>query len=352
MFSFFKKILSKPNFLRDTPKPNNVLLVETNGCHGEVIAAYIKYFQNLNINVYCLVNSRLANENPFCRLNNICKIYSASLKQLHKLLKIEYLRKYDHIFIMSSINYKGGENNVPDMFPDLQKHKSVYYIHHESQYISEFYSDTDTNRNIMLGKYDNCTYINPHLFGDYTIPEMQAPATFVCVGGITPERKNHKLLLNAIQQLHDEGHAFKVLVIGSGSLKNIPHSVQSHIELLGHLSYSDMYKYVESAHFFLPLLDPDNQEHEKYITIKVTGSAQLIYGFRKIPVIHSKFAKFYRFNNQNAILYDDLTDGMRNALKTTSDQYKKFIKELDNTASEIETESAENLQKILSTGTL
>ena len=43
---------------------------------------------------------------------------------------------------------------------------------------------------------------------------------------------------------------------------------------------------------------------------------------------------------------------MRNALKTTSDQYKKFIKELDITASEIETESAENLQKILSIGTL
>lgn len=348
MFSFFKKIFSRPNFKHDTPKPNNILLVETNGCHGEVIAAYIKYFQRLNINVYCLVNKRLANENPFCRLSDICKIYSASLKQLHKLLRIKHLRKYDRIFIMSSINYKGGENNVPDMFPDLKKHKSVYYIHHESQYISEFYSDTDINHNIMLGKYNNCTYINPHLFGDYTTPEKQEASTiFVCVGGITPERKNHKLLLNAIQHLHDEGHNFKVLVIGSGSLKNIPSSVQSHIELLGHLSYSDMYNYVESAHFFLPLLDPDNQEHEKYITIKVTGSAQLIYGFKKVPVIHSKFANFYRFNNHNAILYNNLSDGMRQAIHSSAQQYQEYIHELDITVTEIETESAENLRRIL-----
>lgn len=352
MFSFFKKILSKPNFLRDTPKPNNVLLVETNGCHGEVIAAYIKYFQNLNINVYCLVNKHLANENPFCRLNNICKIYSASLRRLHKLLKIEHLRKYDHIFIMSSINYKGGGNNIPDMFPDLQKHKSVYYVHHESQYISEFYSDTDTNHNIMLGKYDNCTYINPHLFGDYTIPAKQSPTTFICVGGIEPERKNHKLLLNAIQQLHDEGHLFQVLIIGYGHLKKIPKATQKHIKILGHLDYPDMYKYVELSHFFLPLLDPDNNDHEKYITSKVTGSAQLIYGFKKIPVIHNKFANFYRFNKNNAILYDDLTDGMRDAIKSTTQQYKKYIQELDNTATEIETESEKNLQKILSIGTL
>ena len=75
-----------------------------------------------------------------------------------------------------------------------------------------------------------------------------------------------------------------------------------------------------------------------------------LYCFYFLPKYFSKllkFAKFYRFNNQNAILYNDLSDGMRNALKTTSDQYKKFIKELDITASEIETESAENLRRIL-----
>ena len=76
MFSIIKKIFNKPDFKTDTPQPNNVLLVETNGCHGEVIAAYIQYFQRLNKNVYCLVNKRVARENPFCRLSNIKQIYS------------------------------------------------------------------------------------------------------------------------------------------------------------------------------------------------------------------------------------------------------------------------------------
>ena len=347
MFSIIKKIFKKPNFKTDTPQPNNVLLVETNGCHGEVISSYIQYFQRLNINVYCLVNKRVARENPFCRLSDIKQIYSASLKKLHKLLKKEYLNKYDHIFIMSSINYKGGENNVPDMFPDLKEHKSVFYVHHESQYISMFYTDTDINHNIMLGRYNNCTYINPHLFGEYKIPHKEQTTTFVCVGGINPERKNHKILLDAIQQLHNEGLNFQVNIVGSGSLKNIPPQIQSHIKLLGHVNYSDMYNYVESAHFFLPLLDPKNPEHEKYITIKVTGSTQLIYGFRKIPVIHNKFAKFYNFDNNNAILYDNLVTGMRNAISLNKEEYNKYIKNLDHTSKSIETESLENLRRIL-----
>lgn len=347
MFSIIKKIFNKPDFKTDTPQPNNVLLVETNGCHGEVIAAYIQYFQRLNKNVYCLVNKRVARENPFCRLSNIKQIYSASLKKLSKLLKSEHISKYDHIFIMSSINYKGGENNVPDMFPDLKKHRSVFYVHHESQYISEFYTDTDINHNIMLGRYKNCTYINPHLFGDHKIPTKSNTTTFICVGGINPERKNHKILLNAIQELHNQGLNFQVLIVGSGSLTNIPSDIQRHIKLLGHVNYYDMYNYVESAHFFLPLLDPDNIEHEKYTTIKVTGSAQLIYGFKKVPVIHNKFAKFYNFDTNNAIIYDNLIDGMRTAITTNINEYNSYITHLTKTSKKIETESLNNLQRIL-----
>lgn len=347
MFSIIKKIFKKPNFKTDTPHPNNVLLVETNGCHGEVISAYIQYFQRLNINVYCLVNKRVARENPFCRLSDIKQIYSASLKNLSKLLKSKHLDKYDHIFIMSSINYKGGERNISDMFPDLKKHRSVFYVHHESQYISELYTDTDINHNIMLGRYKNCTYINPHLFGEHKIPSKTDTTTFICVGGIAPERKNHKILLNAIQELHNQGLKFQVLIVGYGHLKNIPTDIKKHIKLVGHINYSDMYKYVESAHFFLPLLDPNVSEHKKYITIKTTGSAQLIYGFKKVPVIHTKFANFYDFDKTNAIIYDDLTDGMRDAILLNNTEYSELIASLEKTANKIAQESLQNLQKIL-----
>ena len=41
----------KNPFIKTVPEKNNVLLLETNGCHGEVIGGYAKYFQDLGYNV-------------------------------------------------------------------------------------------------------------------------------------------------------------------------------------------------------------------------------------------------------------------------------------------------------------
>lgn len=70
-----------------------------------------------------------------------------------------------------------------------------------------------------------------------------------------------------------------------------------------------MYEAMRRADYFLPLLDPGNPAHNRYTTTGVTGSAQLVYGFAKIPVIHEKFASFYGFNDRNALLYREETLG-------------------------------------------
>lgn len=344
MFSFIRH-----PFTKNTPTKNNVLLIETNGCHGEVIAGYIKYFQELNFNVYVLVTDTIKKENPFCRLNNF-KIFYSKFKNFRKLLKNEYINRYDHIFVMSSVCYTGGTNSVRDLYPDLQKHKSVYYVHHNLDYIKKYYQDTDKKHNIMLGhiiEKNSYTYINPHLFGKYDVPKKSEPTIFISVGGINPKRKNHELLINAIKTLHDKGYQFKVLIVGSGSLNHLDKNIKQHIELLGHLNYPEMYKNVEKANFFLPLLDAHNPDHNRYIKTQITGSAQLIYGFRKIPVIHSKFAKFYDFNSKNAILYENLADGMEQAILTKSSNYDKYIKNLNTTSNNIKQESLNNLKDIL-----
>ena len=109
-----------------------------------------------------------------------------------------------------------------------------------------------------------------------------------------------------------------------------------------------MFEKLESADFFLPLLDPDNPAHDRYLTTGVTGSAQLIYGFAKVPVIHSKFADFYRFNNSNAIVYSgDMTDAMLHAINMTDTEYEKLRQSLKQTADEIKRESINNLREIL-----
>lgn len=347
MFNLFPK----DKFSTFIPKRNNVLLVETNGCHGEVIGGYLQYFQNIGINAYILVTDTIKKEKPFCRLHTE-KIFSTKFKNFHKLLKSEYLNRYDHIFIMSSVNYTHGSHAVRDLFPDLQKHKSVYWVHHQIGYIHNYYPDIDKKHNIMLGHIvdkigGGQVFMNPHLFGEYTIPSKTDETVFISVGGINPKRKNHNLLIDAIKTLHDKNYKFRVLIVGSGSLKHIDKSVRKHIKLLGHLNYDKMYNNVEKSHFFLPLLDANNPEHDRYIKTQVTGSAQLVYGFRKVPVVHKKFANFYDFNPKNAIIYDDLADGMERAILMNATDYDKHIKQLDKTANSIKQETTDNLKDIL-----
>ena len=341
MFNF------KHPFEKNIPLKHNVLLLETNGCHGEVIGGYAKYFQDLGYNVYILVSKVIKKENPFCRLN-AHNIFASRNKSFQTLLKSQYINNYDHIFVMSSVDYAHGqENAVKNLYPDLQKHPSVYYVHHNKQYINKLYKQTNKKHNIMLGKFDNTVYINPHLFGDYKIPKKQDETIFVSVGGVNPKRKNHTILLSAIDELDKQHMKFKVLVVGSGSLKHLQSNIKKHIKLLGHLNYKKMYDVVEKSHFFLPLLDEHNAKHTRYIKTQVTGSAQLIYGFRKIPVTHKKFAPFYRFNDKNAVVYNNLTDGMKSAIMMTDKDYDKHIKQMDKTATKIYNESLNNLKEIL-----
>lgn len=342
MFRFF----NRNKFTNHIPKQNNVLLIETNGCHGEVISAYIKYFEQLNFNVYVLASNVIKKENPFCRLN-IKNLFYSKFKNFAKILKSEYLNRYDHIFVMSSVNYTFGEKPVTELYPDLQQHKSVFYVHHNMAYIEKYFQNTDKSHNIMLGQFPDTVYLNPHLFGEYTIPSKSEPTIFVSVGGINPRRKNHTMLLNAIEELHDKNYNFQILVVGSGSIKNLNNKIKQHLKILGHLNYDKMYDAVEHAHFFLPLLDENNPDHERYIKTQVTGSAQLIYGFTKIPVIHKQFAKFYRFDTKNSVPYENLAAGMEQAILMSESDYDNHIFELKKTATGIKLESLKNLAKIL-----
>ena len=67
------------------------------------------------------------------------------------------------------------------------------------------------------------------------------------------------------------------------------------------------------------MLDNGINEHERYITIGTSGSFQLIYGFVKPCIIHTKFAGVHSFNNDNSFLYntkeevDTLIEGIKKA---------------------------------------
>ena len=110
-----------------------------------------------------------------------------------------------------------------------------------------------------------------------------------------------------------------------------------------------MYREMEKADFFLPLLDGTNPDHERYITTAVTGSAQLIYGFLTPPLIERKFASFYGFDDKNACVYDagDLAFAMQTAMMMTPEEYEIVRIALKKLADDVYRQSLKNLKRIL-----
>lgn len=173
---------------------------------------------------------------------------------------------------------------------------------------------------------------------------------FITVGSLSAQRKNHNLLIEALQTIYHEGHRdFSVIIVGEGELGEIPGHLRPFLHVAGKLDFPAMYAAMERADYFLPLLDPGNPAHDRYITTGITGSALLIYGFAKIPVIHEKFASFYGFNDRNALLYGEETLGgaMLRAIRQTEEEYAEMQQALLQLGRDIDRESRSNLKRAL-----
>lgn len=349
-----QSFLSLFHWNKEKIKENSVLLIETNNCHGEVIAGYLEYFQKLGFNIDILVNWEILNEDPFCRLDlSKVRIASCDFATTCFFLNSTKILGYKHIIVMTSacyfINKDRQYTSVLENYPSLKKHKSLFIVEHDTVDINRFNEDdfVKNKKLITLGHFPCSTFVCPFLFGSKQLNLKNKLTTFVCIGSISNARKNHRLLIDAVMSLAKDNQKFRVVVVGEGDLKNIPKEVLPYITFMGRLNFKDMFNTVESADFYLPLLDPNNEKHFRYITTGVSGSAQLIYGFSKVPVIHSKFASFYGFDKQNAIIYDDLYLAMREAISLDDDEYVKKQQCLSSLTEKLYLESLENLKEIL-----
>lgn len=335
-------------------RKNSVLLIEANDSHGEVIAGYLKYFQNLGYRVDVLLNSKIATENPFCRLDvSDVRVFVSGYLFLKKFLKQDKISEYKHIMLMTSAVYFYRENDyyisALRYYPELKKHPSLLIVEHELNDIEKLgeQSFVKMKRLITLGHFSKGVFAAPVLFGNLRITQKNELTTFICVGSIRNVRKNYQQLIDATLRLVHENKSFKIVIVGDGKLEHLPQEVHPYIEITGRLDFPKMFSKMEEADFYLPLLDAENVEHERYITTGVTGSAQLIYAFAKVPVLHPKFAPFYRFNDQNAIVTKDLFEGMKQAVEMSEEEYALKQKALKNLAVSLEKETQNNFKDIL-----
>ena len=342
-------------------RPNSVLLIEPNPYHGEIQPGFVKYFQDLGYNVDIFMRLENYIENPFVNYtDNPPRMFFGTAPIIRDWVNKLTPDQYEYVFLSSSafwnnpneffgpyLEYLGGEPKAKHGILMIE-HNAIPCLkeYNEEKYLAE-------NRLFALTENNGIPRLNPHYFGVFDETEFNPNMiNFVVVGGVNSDCKNHNLLLESINGLITNGISnFHIYVIGKGRL-NIPKELSEYISFMGRLNYRDMYDVVNKSDYILALLDPTNPKHDRYKTGTTTGSFQLSLGFTKPIVIDREFAKHYKLNDKNAIVYEqnDLYNAMRDAITKTVAEYKSMQQNLSKLEKDIYQESLNNLTKSVKNG--
>lgn len=340
-------------------RKNCVLIVETNNCHYEVIPGYAKYFTELGYNVDIAVCGDERLDFLSDALRSV-RVYNLGEKDIERLLSAAAICKYRYIVFNSAIKYVGGgAANAPEMPLVTDYYKNIAADISKMIFVQHHMERRGINRNQIAlvdlhNSYSSRFYtVNPHYFGKVKITQKNKDITkFIVVGGISSWRKNYDLLIASVRRLAKLTDRFKVIVVGAGQKLQIDEDVAAYFDIRGRLPYREMFAAMEEADFFLCLLDPENPDHDRYVSMGTSGSFQLIYGFAKLCLIQAKFAAAYEFNHTNSLVYEnnaDLVPLMQQAIEMDGTVYARLQSELKNKAQNIRERSLRNLKLLLET---
>ena len=159
-------------------------------------------------------------------------------------------------------------------------------------------------------------------------------------------------MISASERLKKENLDFQVFVVGKYEIfspNNISKELQENFIFRYNVSYIDLYKIVDSSDFIIVNLDPNNKKDEEFSNIRVTGSAQLIYGFSKPAIINQKFANIYNFTKNNSLIYENSNffQIMKDAIFLNNADYDKLKNNLIKLSKVIYNKSINNIKKSL-----
>ena len=355
------RIVCKKFFNRKI-KPKTVLFVELNKeCHCEVLPGYIKYLNDLGYVADVLISNTQEYEKPLYfaeKTLQIENIFNTTSDTMVHILKNRFINKYDYVFFTSTIVYYADWSNALDLVkPHHIKNSKIILTEHHIDVMRKTPELFRDKKYVILPDYkldvEDVDYVfaNPHYFGDFKITPKNDIPVFILAGALEPERRNVKILFDALTSLVDNGNAnFRIVVIGRGEMDDIPEKIRPLFEIKGRVDYPTLYSEVNNADFFLPLLDPENPDHDRYIKDGTSGSFQLIYGFAKPCLINKKFAGVHGFDSENSIVYEqnsDLPQAMADAINMSKEEYEKKQIKLKDLASDIYKKSLENLRGLL-----
>ena len=270
------RIVCKKFFNRKI-KPKTVLFVELNKeCHCEVLPGYIKYLNDLGYVADVLISNTQEYEKPLYfaeKTLQIENIFNTTSDTMVHILKNRFINKYDYVFFTSTIVYYADWSNALDLVkPHHIKNSKIILTEHHIDVMRKTPELFRDKKYVILPDYkldvEDVDYVfaNPHYFGDFKITPKNDIPVFILAGALEPERRNVKILFDALTSLVDNGNAnFRIVVIGRGEMDDIPEKIRPLFEIKGRVDYPTLYSEVNNADFFLPLLDPENPDHDRYI---------------------------------------------------------------------------------------
>lgn len=324
--------------------------------HAEVVPGYCKLLLDAGYDVSVLIEPKRIDEGLFSNFEHErLHINRLSKRATQKFFKKNRLASSSGVMVTTAgkLTPSADYEHARELFAPLNQKQRVLLVEHDIK--NGVDQGTLTSEIITLRRTDYknsiTTPVNPHYFGEFEEHRKGANAIFATVGAVRNKRRNSELLIDSVEILHQKGFRnFSVIVIGKKSASAIPRHLQQYFIPLGRLDFKELYKQVQNCDFLLPLLDPENQAHRRYITTGTSGTFQLALGFHKPVILERSFAQINRLNDSNSILYEGNSSfhvAMERAIAMTPDSYYLLQKAVAETAKLIYIESLQNLKNIL-----
>lgn len=359
---------------------NKILIVEPNPYHNEVIPGIALYFEKLGYSSNIVIRTEAERDGVFCRCGHHFQVRAMTGSQIKAYLASKDITEFDFLFL-SSMEFVQDKKTI--RFLDcLDSTPAVKYgilgMYHTVSYIEEFGDMLmlEQNRLFCLSQFQTKDFavrmLNCHYFGNIrNSEECKTDKRTITVIGIAAE-KNY--LVEAFTQLSDcmkkklkielvgekknpcwvrTRRKIKLALLSMFSLINRKYAIRKksirQIVEEGYVDFSKMYEIIENSDFILVMINPENPNHRRYLTLGTSGIIQLIYGFEKVCLIRREVAETYGFSSENAILYEKggLEGALQNAAEMSQQEYKLKKQKIVEMEQRIFAKSLENLKKTI-----
>ena len=200
-----------------------------------------------------------------------------------------------------------------------------------------------------MGNFSIGNQVNPHYFGNIAIKKKNSITKFFITSTVN---RTYDFLISAAEEIKGENLDFHIIVVGkikTFSERNISESLKDYFTFKYQISYYELYEEINKSDYIIINLDPDRIEDIDFSKTRVTGSAQLSYGFLKPVLINEKFGDFYNFNSKNSFIFkkSNFSKVMKKAIKLDSEKYKRRQENLLLLSKEIYAKSLYNVKNCL-----